>query len=144
MTKLIILKIIFIDLEGTTLLFISLRTLYKRPYVSSVRKSKVSKINGMKIYWLLEHTFSCLTTLLEPILRASCTTVKPLVFTHTSGETQVKSIQTCFPLTHPYTITFADLSVDLPIMWVSQKIHKPLFLHRYSNPSKYIKHDIAN
>jgi hypothetical protein len=66
-----------------------------------------------KTCWLSEHVFSCLATLLDAAFRAACPTVKGLTPNPTSGETPVKSTQAWFPPTYSYTITSADLSVDL-------------------------------
>jgi hypothetical protein len=52
--------------------------------------------------------------LLEPTLRASCPTVKSPTHNTTSGETPIKTTQTCFPPIHQYTRTSARRSVDLP------------------------------
>lgn len=51
-------------------------TFDKRFTVYDARKSKASKTNDIKTCWLLEHTFSCLVTLLEMTLRDSCPTIK--------------------------------------------------------------------
>jgi len=101
------------DLEDITLLCMTFWTLCRRSTASGARKPKVSKANGIKACWLSEHAFSCLASLLDATFRAVCPTVKGLTPNPTSGETPVKSTQTCFPPTHPYTITSAGLNVDL-------------------------------
>lgn len=80
---------------------------------SGARKSKVSKENGMKACWLLEHAFSCLTILLEKNLWAVCPTKKPPVLSTAIGETPIKSTNACFPPIHPYPKTHVGLRVDL-------------------------------
>lgn len=113
LVKPIILKIILIYLEDTTLLCIWLWILYKIFNASGTEKSKISKTNDMKACWFLEHTFLCLTILLEETLRIVYPTLKSLVLSSTSGETPVKSTHECFPFTHPYTRIFVGLCVDL-------------------------------
>lgn len=114
MEKSLPLETTFIDLGDTTLLFISLWTLCKISIAFGARKPKVSKIYGMKVCWLSEHAFSCLTTLLEATLRVVCLIVKPLVHSPTSGETPFNSTQACLPHTHPYTRISVGLIVDIP------------------------------
>jgi hypothetical protein len=46
-------------------------------------------------------------------LRVVCPTVNTPVVNPISGETSVKYTHTCFPSTHPYTRTLAELKVDL-------------------------------
>ena len=103
----------FLDLGDMTLLCMTFWTLCRRSIASGARKLKLSKANGIKTWWLSEHAFSCLVTLLDATFRAACPTIKGPAPNPTSGETLVKSTQSCFPPTHSYTITSADLSVDL-------------------------------
>ncbi|KAK2368527.1 hypothetical protein QL285_081715 [Trifolium repens] len=81
---------------------------------SGAKNPNVSNANGIKACWLSKHAFSCLTTLFEAAFRAAYPAIKSLVLNPTSGETPVKSTQTCFPPIQPYTRTSAGLSVDLP------------------------------
>jgi hypothetical protein len=52
--------------------------------------------------------------LLEAASRVVCSTVKFPVVNSTSEKTAVKFTHACFHLTHSYTRTSVDLSVDLP------------------------------
>ena len=119
------------DLGDMTLPCMTFWTLCRRSTSSGVSKQKVSKANGIKVCWLSEHVFSCLTTLFDAAFKAACPKVKDLTSNPTSGETPVKSTQACFPPTHPYTITSTDLSVDL-LSSRSVEVHKRLLLHWYS------------
>jgi hypothetical protein len=112
MTKSILLNTISKVLWDTTLLYMTLWTLFKIFTASDARKSNVSNANGINVCWLLEHALSCLATLLEVALRVTCHTVKSSVVNPTSGETSVKSTHACLPPTHRYTKISVDLSVD--------------------------------
>jgi hypothetical protein len=92
MTKLILLKITFIVLGDTTLLFITFWIFCRRLTTYDARKLKGSNVNDMKTCWLSEYIFSCLTTLLEVVLRAACPTIEVWTLNPTSGETSVKKI----------------------------------------------------
>lgn len=61
----------------------------KRFTASSAKKLKVSKVNDIKTCRLSENVFSYFAILFEEALRDSCPTVKPLVLSSTSGETQI-------------------------------------------------------
>jgi hypothetical protein len=140
MLKLILLKIIFIVLGDTTLLFIIFWTLCKRPSlwcygVKSVKHKWCEKM------LTAEYIFSCLTTLPEASWRATCNTVKVSVFNLTNGETTAKFTLACFPSAHSYTITSVSLRVDL---WICQKVHKYLFFRRYFCAFKNIKKNISD
>jgi hypothetical protein len=54
MAKSILLNTIYRDLENTTLICMTLWTLFKILTASGVKKPKVSKENSMKVCWLLE------------------------------------------------------------------------------------------
>jgi hypothetical protein len=54
-------------------------------------KPTLSNANGTKLCSLLEHVFSCLTTLLETTLRAVCSSVKVTALNPTSGKARIKS-----------------------------------------------------
>lgn len=114
MTKPVLIKHIFIVLDGITLLCMSLCTLWKISTASGARKPKLSKANEKKTCWLLKHVFLCLITLLEVALRVICSILKCIVLSLVNGETLIKSTHVCFPQTHPHTITYIDLRVDLP------------------------------
>jgi hypothetical protein len=62
-------KTTFIDLDDTTLLCMIFWTLFKILTASGAKKLKVLNVNGIKIYWLSVHAFSCLAILLEVALR---------------------------------------------------------------------------
>jgi len=121
MKKPIFVNTTFMDLGDMTLLCMTFWTLCRRSTTSSARKPKVSKANGIKTCWLSEHVFSCLTPLLDTAFKAACPFIKGLTPNLTSGETLVKSTHTCFPRTHPYTITSTCLSVDLLSSWSFRK-----------------------
>lgn len=110
--KPIFLKVIFINLKDTILLFINFWTLCKRSIASGAKKSKVSKVNGMKhdfeTCFLMFYHFIC--TNFKRCLSRS----KTPVFNLTTGESLVKCTQTCFSPIHPYTRTSDGLSFDLP------------------------------
>jgi len=70
----------------------------------------MSKANGIKTCRLSQDAFSCLAILFDAAFRDASPTVKVSTLNPTSGETPCKS---CFPPTHPYSITYASLSIDL-------------------------------
>jgi len=138
MAKSILVNTIFIDLGDIILLCIILWTLCRRSTTFDARKPKVSKANGIKACWLSEHDFSCLTTLLDSAFRAACPTVKAPTPKLTSGETP-SQVHTCMFSSNP----FVHHNICRPkcrssILWVSQKVHRRLLLHRYSRPPEFI------
>jgi hypothetical protein len=106
-----------IDLDITTLICITLWTLFRSSTVSCARKSNVSNANRIKKCWLSEYAFSCWSILLEATLRAVHPTIKFQPYFHKWGN-----------FSQVYTRMFPSYpSIHHDIRW--RKCQPPLWLH---------------
>lgn len=93
--------------------------------------------------WISIQAISYLTALAEAALSAALPATKGPQPKQTSRETLVKSMQACFPPTHPSKHQDIRRPQRGPsLTWASQEEHKRLLLNRDSHSPKHITNQI--